>query len=120
MVNMSEIDELSQFPIITYTNRIQKQMELITNYMSKYTDSIIHIVAAMRMLIANFPPKGKEDLKIEYNKLKDFDHNNNQIKDMAEMVEMYDTISNWAYKNLFQDAFKFRPQNPRKAHAGSE
>jgi hypothetical protein len=116
---MSE-EELSQFPIITYTNRIQKQMELVSNYMSKYTENIVHIVAGMRMLIANFPPKGKEALKGIYIKLKTYDSNNNAIKNMAELVEMYDTISDWAYVNLFQDAFKFRPQNPRKAHAGSE
>jgi predicted RND superfamily exporter protein len=117
---MSEIKDLDQFPIITYTNRLQKQMEYITHLMSVYTENIVHIVAAVRMLISNFPPVGKEALKADYEKLKAYDSDNSIIKNQSEVVEIYNRVSDWAYICLFQDAFKFRPKNLKPAHMGSE
>ncbi len=115
---MTEEVDLAQFPIITYTNRIQRQMDRITFVMSQYSDHHVHIVAALRMLLANYPPAGKKKLEEDYTKLRTYDRDISTIKNFSDLVDIYDRASNWAYENLFQDAFKFRPKNPKEAHIG--
>lgn len=115
---MSE-DDINQYPIITYTNRLQRQMEKITTVMNEQSTSLAAFVNSLRMLIANLPPQARtQDLKDDYNKLVQYDHAVGSIRSKVEVEQIYMKVHDWCYKNLFQDAFKFRPKNPNLARIG--
>jgi hypothetical protein len=108
----------NQFPIITYTNRLQRQMDKITFLMSN-TTNINAIVNSLLMLLVNLTPEAKRDLHPEYDQLIGYERNINTIETFKDAVEIYGKVSDWIYNHLLQDALKFRPKNPKQAHIGS-
>lgn len=113
---LSEDADSQEAPILTYSNRIQKQFDQLSYIMSRSTDMMV-IVPPLRMLLRNFPPKGKEVFKAERAKLTQFDSNNKLIEPI-EAEEIYDNAHDWFYIHVLQDAFRFRPRNPKPAHIG--
>lgn len=123
---MSDDKELAfnDAPIITYTNRLQRRMEFVSGLLSMVENvryPMIVKVAAVRILCMNLPPTAKTDgLKNEYNKLMGYSDNEGLIPNEQELDKIYNTISDWIYKNLLQDAFKFRPKNLKSAYLSGE
>jgi hypothetical protein len=118
---MSEKNDSIQYPIVTYTNRIQKQLEFVTEALGFYSIrgySLSSVISQLRMIYRNLPPKAKEDLAFDYKNLKDYMQNTSAIPTVKEAEEIYDRLHDWLYDNLLQDAFKFRPRNPNEAHIG--
>lgn len=117
---MSENDS-TQYPIVTYTNRIQKQLEFVTSAIGFYSIrgySLSSAIAQTRMIFRNLPPKAKEDLAEDYDKLQKYMQNTSEIPTIMDLEAIYDRLHDWIYDNLLQDAFKFRPRNPKEAHIG--
>ena len=114
----SSSEPTQDFPIVTYSNRIQHRFDYISGIMSQ-TDDLLYIVRPLRILLRNFPPKGKEALKEEIKKVIDYDVNSNAIGGILGAEEIYNKAHDWFYDNILQDAFRFRPKNPRQAHIGS-
>lgn len=111
-----------EYPIVTYTNRIQQQLEFVTSAISLYSMrgySLQSVIAQTRMIYRNLPPRGKEELADDYKKLCDYVQNIQSVPTIMELELIYDRLHNWIYDNLLQDAFKFRPRNPKMAHIGS-
>lgn len=114
---MSEDKDTQEAPIVTYSNRIQKILERLTFIMSQTTDTLL-TVRPLRMMIRNFPPNGKEYMKEELKTLKSFEDNVNTLNAM-QVEEIYEKAHDWFYIHVLQDAFRFRPRNPKPAHIGS-
>jgi hypothetical protein len=112
----------NDYPIVTYTNRIQKQLEFVTSAISLYSIrgySLQSVIAQTRMIYRNLPPRGKEELADDYQKLCDYMQNVQSVPTIMDLEAIYDRLHNWIYDHLLQDAFKFKPRNPYKAHIGS-
>jgi hypothetical protein len=109
----SQTDELDQNPIITYTNRLQKQMIIITDMLYNGNIPPNALKIALRGLIANLPPIGKKALKKEYEKL-----TSNEYLNKPKLEAIYDKTHDWAYTKLFQDTFRLKPFNPEIPHIG--
>lgn len=93
--------EETQHPIITYTNRLQKQL----NYVTTITYSNQWITRAEKYallgVIANLPPEGQEALKGEAEKLL-----SENILTFAEFHAIYSSVHNWIYRVLLKEAFE--------------
>lgn len=115
---MSEENESSfdDAPIITYSNRIQKHLFKLTEFMGNVNmrDTQNKRVAANQLIliIQNLPIEAKEALKNVSAKCRE------DIQNVAslEMFILYGQAHDWIYKNILQDAFKAKPLYKKKAH----
>ena len=118
-----ETNDFKDFPIVTYSNRIQDQMKTATHYISGYYvmggTGLNQVIPIVRLLVRNLPPTAKKVLKPEMDRLIKYQTDTNQVANIMELEEIYDKISDWIYENILQDAFKFKPKNPKQAHIGS-
>lgn len=106
--NMSqEEDEAieTQSPLITYTNRLQKQMLYVTMLLhNQHTQEKwgYEVKKPMLGIVANLPPEADQALKQEIALLQ-----SDKILSFAEINRIYRNIHNWTYRTLFQKAFHF-------------
>jgi len=101
-------DQFTDHPIITYTNRVQHQMEHISFLLPSNTTSYQEKARAIRMLIANLPPSAKNDLKHEYQQLVEYSKNE-YLGGKFDIIEVYSNVSDWIYSCILQDAFRAIP-----------
>lgn len=105
-------------PLISYSNRIQKQMLIVTTILDNPMTLHSSKARPLRMLIANLPPSAKTALKGEWDKLVAFEKSEAAIDTPAAFEEIYSIISDWIYANILQDAFRAVPLNRKAGHIG--
>lgn len=105
-------------PLISYSNRIQKQMLIVTTILESPNTPHVAKATPLRMLIANLPPSGKAALKPQWDKLVEFEHNEIAVRTSAEFEQIYSAISDWIYTAILQDAFRAIPLNRKPGHMG--
>lgn len=98
-------------PLITYSNRLQKHMLIVTTILDSPNTAHANKATPLRMLIANLPPSGKEALKIQWEKLVKFEHNTDAIPSAVEFETIYSEISDYIYDTILQDSFRAIPLN---------
>lgn len=101
-------DVFTDHPIVTYTNRVQHEMQRITGLLSSNHVSHAEKARAIRVLIDNLPPTAKEDLREEYVTLVNYSKNE-LLGSEVDPYKIYGTVSNWIYTNILQDAFRAIP-----------
>lgn len=106
---------LDQIPIITYINRLQKQMFIITELLYNHSNGLDTnlLKSSLRGLIDILPPPGQEELKIAYGQLQ-----SKRYVSTLELEAIFRKTHNWAYNKIFKEAFKARPLNPHPDHIG--
>lgn len=113
---MESFAEEKEAPIITYLNRLQKQMFFITTMFSDHEVGFTNLAAPIRMLIYNLPPSGQKALEEELQKLQNFEGNVGGFRSRVELEKIYERVHKWAYINLFQDAFRISPRIKGEGH----
>jgi hypothetical protein len=101
----TEDEAFNDSPIITYSNRIQKHMFLLTEELSLNNTVELREKRRLRLIIANLPPEGKEKLTAIYAKC--------ETQDPITAIEfdkIYSEVSDWIYTNILQDAFRAKPK----------
>jgi hypothetical protein len=101
-------DQFTDHPILTYTNRIQHQMEHISFMLASSIISYAEKARAIRILIANLPPTGKEDLQDEFKQLVAYSKNE-FLGGKIDLYAIYSSVSDWIYSSILQDAFRAIP-----------
>jgi len=112
----NEAKDVSAQPLITYTNRLQKQMGVITILLSDNSVGVSTIVQPLRALLRNLPPQSNEALKEDICVLERFDRDTSVFRSKLDLEQMYGRIHNWCYLNLFEDVFKAKPVYKKKGH----
>ena len=113
MLETEDTREETQHPIITYTNRLQKQLNYVTS-LSYGNQSIITRTEKQALLgvIANLPPEGQTALKKETNQLL-----SETMLPFAKFHKIYSTVHKWIYTTLLKEAFeKAKPLYRKKGH----
>lgn len=93
-------------PIITYSNRIQKHMFILTEELAMIDVIRKAQKVRLRLIIANLPPQAKKDLASIYEACE----SEVPVENSSVFHRMYGEVSDWIYKNILQDAFKARPK----------
>ena len=101
-------DQFTDHPVITYTNRIQHQMEHISFLLPSSSISYAEKARAIRILIANLPPTAKEDLEGIYKQLVAY-AKNEKLGGAIDLYAIYGEVSDCIYSSILQDAFRAIP-----------
>jgi hypothetical protein len=92
--------EEAQHPLVTYTNRLQRQFLIVTSLLYEQNVRPYVVKTPMLGIISNLPKEGQDALKNETAKLLSTDSIS-----LKEISDVYVSIHNWAYDHLFKEAF---------------
>lgn len=105
--------EETQHPIVTYTNRLQKQLNYVTSlaYCNQFVITRVEKYALLGV-IANLPPEGQKALVKESKALL-----SQTMLTFEEFHNIYSKVHNWIYTTLLKEAFeKAKPAYGKKGH----
>lgn len=108
--------EYNDSPLITYSNRIQKHMYLLTEQLSTNATVELQEKRKLKLLIENLPPQAKQ--RKDISQIITILESNRPLTTLT-FDRMYGIVSDWIYDNVLQSAYRVRPLCKEEAYIGS-